>query len=738
MSTAVEASRPFWQRSALLAWGGFSVVLGLFILLVLYQTHRAAITQSLGVVDDLARTFQVRTTGVLGELDAAVSDVAHLLLHEEQSTDRLAEILRHRKRSNPLVLDMLVLDARGQVRAWSGDGMPPDVSGREYFRHHADTPDSTIHLSHPTLSLTHEGVGFVALSRALRDASGQLQGVGVALLRVDALARLYASLLEDSPFSVTLLHQDGRFLLRVPETTLSTGDALVVPPGFSLPLREAMTNADFPGLDGQRRLASGRPVGPYDLLVVVSEERSRARVGWWHSVGWLFVLWLLVSLAALFPVVRLARQEWRHEMRLRQLTRSLPGFVYQLQCDAQGRFRFNYASEGVRPLFGVSREAAEADAQLLLGMIHPQDYDRVMRESKETAETGQVWHSEFRIRRADGDTLWVEARDTPTALADGGILWNGYVNEITGRKNLELALKASEARWRAYVENASDIIYSLTPEGVFSYVSPAWTALLGHEPGEVIGEPFSRFVHPEDLPACRSYLQKVLETGEKQGALEYRAQHRDGHWCWHVSRGAPLLDAHGEVVSYFGIARDISERKLDEEGVRRRAMHDPLTDLPNRTFFDEMAGQILRRARREHERAALLFLDLDEFKPVNDRHGHGVGDKLLCQVAERLRCGLRESDVLGRIGGDEFVVLLAELFHDEDALRVAEKLRALVASPFEVDGLALHVSSSIGIAFYPEHGEDVVTLSRHADQAMYAAKNAGRNRVMIWNHRMES
>jgi diguanylate cyclase (GGDEF)-like protein len=172
-------------------------------------------------------------------------------------------------------------------------------------------------------------------------------------------------------------------------------------------------------------------------------------------------------------------------------------------------------------------------------------------------------------------------------------------------------------------------------------------------------------------------------------------------------------------------------RKQNEAWLQYIAHHDPLTDLPNRELFHDRLQTALARARRNKERLAVLYIDLDGFKEVNDGHGHAVGDLLLQEVAQRIRRCLRESDTVGRIGGDEFVVLLNNITLPEHGAVVAEKIRAVLDRPFELGGKRLHISSSIGVATYPEHGDDNKQLIRHADEAMYAAKKNGGNRLLM-------
>ncbi len=283
---------------------------------------------------------------------------------------------------------------------------------------------------------------------------------------------------------------------------------------------------------------------------------------------------------------------------LDQFADLLPGFLYQLERSPADVFRFRYVSSGMQRILGVSPSEAQADADGVLAMIHPDDIDRVIEESMQTAAELRPWHSEFRMRARDGRLVWIAAQDLPVQEPDGTICWSGYANDITEKKALE---------------------------------------------------------------------QKI---------------------------------------------RDL-------------ARFDGLTGLPNRQNFIELVENNLLRARRNRSRFALFFVDLDRFKPVNDSCGHATGDELLKVVAARLRGALRESDIVGRFGGDEFLVLLPDVAQPADAAGVAAKIGVALDRPFELASGRFSISSSIGIAIYPDHGGDVDVLIEAADRAMYEAKKDG-------------
>ena len=200
---------------------------------------------------------------------------------------------------------------------------------------------------------------------------------------------------------------------------------------------------------------------------------------------------------------------------------------------------------------------------------------------------------------------------------------------------------------------------------------------------------------------------------------------------------SPVMDKNRKITNFVAIKQDITERKNADAQIHHLAHYDPLTDLPNRVLFSDRLQRALVAAKRYNSHLALMFLDLDKFKPINDDLGHHVGDMLLKEAAKRMQSCVRESDTVARIGGDEFVVLLPIIETEQDAVVVAEKIRYALNQPFELVGKRLSISSSTGIVVYPEHGMDETQLIKNADIARYNAKESGRNNVMLFKSDMQ-
>lgn len=265
-----------------------------------------------------------------------------------------------------------------------------------------------------------------------------------------------------------------------------------------------------------------------------------------------------------------------------------------------------------------------------------------------------------------------------------------------------------------------------------------WAQLIGYQLSELEPtsiETWTDRTHPDDLKTSRALLQQHFDGQLEYYECEARMRHKDGHWIWVLDRGQlASRTPDGKPLMMCGTRLDITHHKQLEESYKHGAHHDQLTGLPNRTLLADRLEHSLLVAQRNHEALALMFMDIDGFKLVNDTHGHDAGDLVLQTMARRIQRCIRASDTLARIGGDEFVVLLPDVTDEHHAWVLAEKIGAIAREPIPLaEGATARVSLSIGIALYPEHGQDAATLTEHADQAMYKVKKGGKNAAEIYH-----
>jgi len=332
----------------------------------------------------------------------------------------------------------------------------------------------------------------------------------------------------------------------------------------------------------------------------------------------------------------------------------------------------------------------------------------------------------------DGKILWLRTSKVP--LRDGnncvvGVL--GMYQDITELKRAEEVLRESESRFRTLANSAPVLIWMSGPDKLYNWFNKVWLDFTGRSRQQEQGNGWAEGVHPEDFQRCMDTYVTAFDA-RQEFAMEYRLRRHDGEYRWMSNHGIPRFDEQGAFLGYIGSCVDATENHAAQNQLQYLAHHDPLTHLPNRLLFLDRLKQTIASAKRDKEKVALLFVDLDRFKPVNDNYGHDIGDLLLKEVAKRMQACVRESDTVARIGGDEFVILLPTIESAEDAKQVAEKIRLALNQPFNLATLTLQISSSAGIAIYPEHGSNDEQLFKNADTAMYRAKENGRNEVLLY------
>ena len=311
----------------------------------------------------------------------------------------------------------------------------------------------------------------------------------------------------------------------------------------------------------------------------------------------------------------------------------------------------------------------------------------------------------------------------------------GTITDVTGYKETERALEASEARFRVLTESGLDLISVLAADGAILYQSLALKNLLGYDPSETIGRNVFDLIHREEVEAARNAFMRIVETSHFREPLEFRIRHRDGQWRTFESLGTNCLD-NPHIRGVVFNSRDVTDRKAIQQRIQHLAYHDNLTGLPNRGLLQDRLGHSIARAERSGRKVAVLFLDLDNFKNINDTLGHDVGDELLRQVSRRLSECVRAGDTIARQGGDEFIVLLDNLEDGRGASVVAQKILNSLRAAFSLGGTEQHVSGSVGIAVYPEDGRDAQTLMKNADTAMFHGKGIGKNTYQYFTAQM--
>ncbi len=402
------------------------------------------------------------------------------------------------------------------------------------------------------------------------------------------------------------------------------------------------------------------------------------------------------------------------------------------QTDAQ--FRGTFVNDRMGEMLGYTPE--DMLGRPIRDFMLPEEIADHQRRAQEHQQ-GYRDRFERRFRHRDGHTVTVLVSVT-SLLDENGVFQGAFamLTDITERERMMADLRASEARFRS--------IFELSPLGIvlvskidqrFMHANSRYCELLGYTLEELQRMTVADVTHPDDRPQLQQLYR--LSSLEKQViTVRKRYLRKDGATRWvNLTADLFLEQANGESLA-IGIVEDITEPQEVEERIHHLALYDALTDLPNRVLLQDRLRQAISEARREQTLLALLFLDLDRFKIVNDSLGHTVGDRLLQAVAARLGHHVRGSDTVCRLGGDEFVVVLTAIRDASDVRQVADKLLHSLAEPLVVDGHTLKVSTSIGISLYPMDGGDTDTLLQRADMALYQAKAGGRNNYQFFTVEM--
>jgi diguanylate cyclase (GGDEF)-like protein/PAS domain S-box-containing protein len=377
------------------------------------------------------------------------------------------------------------------------------------------------------------------------------------------------------------------------------------------------------------------------------------------------------------------------------------------------------ANEAAVALYGYPREELLAMSIKDINCLPPERVQEEMRN----AEREQRKYFNFPHRLKSGEIRQVEVYSGPIQVSGRHLLFS-IIHDVTERHKLE----ASRRMAQTVFEAAGEAIVVSDAENRIVAVNPAFTRITGYLPQEVIGKnPRLLASGLHDASFYRLLWQRLLQDDRWEGEISNRR--KDGQVYVEWLKIALVRDETGQPQQYVALFSDVTERKRHEEAVWRQANFDALTGLPNRLLLDDRLDRALAQAARRRTMVAVLYIDLDRFKPVNDLYGHAAGDDLLCQVALRLRNTARDEDTIARVGGDEFVAVLPEITLADQAVRAAEKIIAAVAAPYRVWENYVEISCSIGIAVFPRDAADAATLLEKADNALYRAKHAGR---AIW------
>ncbi len=696
------------------------------------RTRAQAVSYVRLVEQHASAAFERSDLALLGAID-------HLRAEDLRSGMRLSEarrkeldvLLRAQQQRTTGIVAMPLADANGDVVANSHRmGQDLNVADRSNFRSLKQNPSAELVISEAVQGPQTKRWAII-VSRRLSLPDKQFGGMVGAVLDLNQnFLDFYSSLPLGRNASVSLRDPENRLLVRYPALSPQSGRARASLQQVEDRLRAGdpegvlLTSHTF---DGVERVLAYRRLAKFPVYAAVGLSLEEALVPWRRERNVALSAALLFLAAGAFITVSLRRNR-QAELALIDSEAKFHGLAEQSFIGiAFGSLTgFNYVNPGLARIFGYTQE--EMRQLAVPDLATERDKPRVTNAVSERLNGSLPHvHYTFEGRRKDGSNVDIEAYGS-RMLIGGKPLAISILVDISERRRVERALERESARTRLLLRTASDGIHVLDAAGNVIEASDAFCRMLGYEREMLLGSNASKWdvgSWPGGLlPALRRMQSLCTETT----TFETRYRRRDGTVI-EVEVCSIGVEFDREPL-LFASARDITERKRAQERAEHQAQHDALTGVPNRVLFYDRLSQGITRARRERHELALLFVDLDDFKAVNDSLGHMAGDELLKITAARIRASLRESDTVARVGGDEFTVILPRVASRDDAAEVAAKIIQAVSQPCKLSNShagahEVAIGASIGIAFFPSDAEDADRLVEAADAVMYEAKRKG-------------
>ena len=626
------------------------------------------------------------------------------------------------------LLQIGVIDPDGYL-AWSNLGVKGRIylGDREHFKAHAATEADRLFVSKPVFGRASKSWS-VQFTRPMFKR-GRFDGVMVVSLSPEYVARTLSQIELDPSDALALLYLDGAYMARVPDSAGAYGKS--VPPerpfvGTETP-RHGVARI-VAAYDGVRRTTAWDRMDQFPFVMTVSlgEDAFQAPVAkeidddlLRNAVG--VALMMALGFGISWLLLRIARQQQalaESETLHRTLFEAISGGV--MVVDSNGRI--TAWNDAVLEMLGVDAEGLQNRRVKVLdadGEVLPKDQYPSFRAARGEA----IEQALYQVVPEKGENRWLTITSRPLRRAPDAPPHAAVISltDVTQLAAAEDSLRLAQSVF----DSAGEGIMVTDTENVIVAVNPAFSRITGYPAAEVIGHKPSLLASGEhDESFYRNMWQRLQADGRWEGEIANRR--RDGRSYFEWLKIDVIRDKAGRPRRYVALFSDVTERKRRDDEVWRQANFDGLTGLPNRQLLEDRLGRVTAQANRTQGEVALLFVDLDRFKPVNDNYGHAAGDELLRQVARRLQNTLRDEDTVARLGGDEFVAVLPEVRSFDGVAKTAEKIVAALSEPFRVGEHIVEISCSVGVALYPRDAADIGTLIERADLAMYAAKDAGR------------
>jgi len=713
----------------------------------LSKARQAELDDAGRATQNLAQVLEEQTARALQAVDIVLLNLGdtwgQVPALRERDNAQMRSLLKQKLATLSYARSLFIVDSRGVISHHS-DPLPAatqDFSDREYFSWHRTRPHG-LFVGKPIVSRTTGG-WFVAASRRLPTGDGSFGGVIVVALEPRAFQAFYRNLDIGRDGTIELLHQDGELIARTPSAPTWVGMAT----GSNLTLKDLARSGSrtfriVSPVDGEARIYSARPVAGVPLMVQVGLSEEEVLAGWHEQktltivvlsgfgLAILLLAWLLVH--ELRRRRELAQSVVQSEGLLRQVLDSLPVGVWVADRDGTS-ILVNAAS---KKIWGQAPPAGMQQTSGLKGWRKESGQRLEWSEwglARALANGQSTRNQVVDIETSEGSRKTILDSAAPILSTDGEVLGAISLNEdITDQRVLAETLRECESRYSALFEHSIDAIVLTRPGGAILAANDAACQLLDYRKEE-----FSLLGRDDIVDRTDPRARALLSQGDRAGAAhgELRLRRKDGGLVPVEFACTTFRDRNGEACTSL-IIRDITDRKRAEEHIEFLAYHDELTGIPNRAHFHRAFEHALATTQRYGLHCALMVVDLDRFKNINDTIGHEAGDQMLKQVAARLRECLRDSDIIARLGGDEFVILMQDASTVEAVNAVALKVLEATSRPLLIDEQEFLITASIGISTYPHDGSDMQTLLKNSDVAMYRAKESGKNGFQYFSPEM--
>lgn len=419
------------------------------------------------------------------------------------------------------------------------------------------------------------------------------------------------------------------------------------------------------------------------------------------------------------------------ERKLKEISFNFPGIIFQFSINPDNEINFKYLSDSTQEFLGMSSESILADPGNFFNLIPEQERNSVKNSIIETKQNH--WTLDFRLNTENKNRIWVRSTASKQMdIKEKDSIWNGVLLDITKQVKAEEELHLAATIY----ENTIEAVMITDCNGIIQSVNNAFTQITGYSSDEAVGRVANLLKEDYEDQEFSINMWSALNTkGTWTGETENIRKNREKYPLWLSI--TEVKNSDDKVIHYVAIFSDITERKKHEDYIHYHAYHDSLTDLPNRKMFHEILVKSLAQNERSNHFLAILFIDLDGFKAINDNYGHNIGDLLLIEVGNRLKSSVRKGDTIARLGGDEFTLILPQLKTEKDSEIIAKKILSAFLKPFIIDNNILNVGTSIGISLHPNDGNDAEELIRKADDSMYYIKKDGKNSYKKYSEEVE-